>query len=457
MRRHLVPTPEPAAARPATLRHEHRARGQASILVVGGLAGLLIATVIVAAVATAVGREAAAQRAADLAAVATAKVMHANYPRLFEPAYIEEPPNPHHLTKAEYLELARNAARDVAEANGARETKDQLPRRGHDRARSGARRGRRDGAGGGGRAAPRRSRSTSTPRPSSHRPRRLSFAEGGGYSGPLAHRQGVPMRPDVAPAFDRMEAAARADGVTLTITSGYPLGRRAGDPVGAPPGSEVGRPPRHVAAPQRHRTRPRPARRVRMAGGERAAVSLRQALQLGALALRLRDEHRVEPDRHRRRQGGADVARRGTRTSSPSASRRSCATRRSAGTCPRSCSRRSSTPSRASTRSRSRGRARRASRSSCRPRRGRSGSRTRSTPSRRSTRRRGSCATCCASSARFRSRWRRTTPGRERSPPAAACRTPETRGYVARIIGLMNGRGRADRPGGGGLEVRLVR
>ena len=29
------------------------------------------------------------------------------------------------------------------------------------------------------------------------------------------------MRPDVALAFDRMEAAARADGVTLTITSGF--------------------------------------------------------------------------------------------------------------------------------------------------------------------------------------------------------------------------------------------
>jgi LAS superfamily LD-carboxypeptidase LdcB len=42
-----------------------------------------------------------------------------------------------------------------------------------------------------------------------------------GYSGPLAHRQGKPMRPDVAGAFDRMEAAARADGVALLITSAY--------------------------------------------------------------------------------------------------------------------------------------------------------------------------------------------------------------------------------------------
>ena len=43
----------------------------------------------------------------------------------------------------------------------------------------------------------------------------------GEYRGPLEVRQGKPMRPDVALAFDRMEAAARADGVTLTITSAW--------------------------------------------------------------------------------------------------------------------------------------------------------------------------------------------------------------------------------------------
>ena len=46
-------------------------------------------------------------------------------------------------------------------------------------------------------------------------------AAGGGYSGPLAYRQGKPMRPDVARAFDRMAAAARADGTRLIVTSGY--------------------------------------------------------------------------------------------------------------------------------------------------------------------------------------------------------------------------------------------
>jgi soluble lytic murein transglycosylase-like protein len=46
-----------------------------------------------------------------------------------------------------------------------------------------------------------------------------AFATGSGYAGPLAYRQGKPMRPDVALAFDRMDEAARADGVALLITS----------------------------------------------------------------------------------------------------------------------------------------------------------------------------------------------------------------------------------------------
>src|SRR5919106_1665413 len=49
-----------------------------------------------------------------------------------------------------------------------------------------------------------------------------AIGEGGGYDGPLAYRQGKPMRPDVALAFDRMAAAARREaGLYLSITSGY--------------------------------------------------------------------------------------------------------------------------------------------------------------------------------------------------------------------------------------------
>jgi hypothetical protein len=47
------------------------------------------------------------------------------------------------------------------------------------------------------------------------------MASGGGYSGPLAIRQGEGMRPDVARAFDRMAAAAAHAGHPLAVTSGY--------------------------------------------------------------------------------------------------------------------------------------------------------------------------------------------------------------------------------------------
>ena len=63
------------------------------------------------------------------------------------------------------------------------------------------------------RASPARSPSIARGRgggvPAGVRPALRPMASGGGYSGPLAYRQGKPMRPDVAAAFDRMAAAAR--------------------------------------------------------------------------------------------------------------------------------------------------------------------------------------------------------------------------------------------------------
>jgi len=75
------------------------------------------------------------------------------------------------------------------------------------------------------------------------------FAAGGEYDGPLAYRQGEPMRPDVALAFDRMERAARAEGIQLAITSAFrtdaeqaELWRRNPDPKWvAPPGTSLHR------------------------------------------------------------------------------------------------------------------------------------------------------------------------------------------------------------------------
>ena len=55
-------------------------------------------------------------------------------------------------------------------------------------------------------------------------PAQLNLPLGGGdgeYQGPFAYRQGKPMRPDVALAFDRLDAAARNDGVALIIVSAF--------------------------------------------------------------------------------------------------------------------------------------------------------------------------------------------------------------------------------------------
>ena len=72
----------------------------------------------------------------------------------------------------------------------------------------------------------------------------VAIASGGGYRGPLVFRDGRPTCPRVAAAFDRMDAAARTDGVDLVVTSGFRsdaeqavLFRRHPDPRWvAPPG-----------------------------------------------------------------------------------------------------------------------------------------------------------------------------------------------------------------------------
>jgi hypothetical protein len=183
---------------------------------VAGLVGVVITGVIVGAVARAVGREAGAQRAADLAAVAAGNLMHESYGRLFEPALLEGQPNPRHLEKAAYLAMGRARALEVARANGFPDVAVTFPD-GSTIAPARVRVLVRENVRVGG-----RSTRVSAVAEAELGPSDLTgFAEGGGYSGPLAYRQGKPMRPDVALAFDRMEAAARADGIALSITSAY--------------------------------------------------------------------------------------------------------------------------------------------------------------------------------------------------------------------------------------------
>jgi len=194
--------------------------GQASVLVVGGLVAVVLGALVLGLVARGGGREARAQRAADLAALAGARAMHDAYARLFEPVFADRArPGPRHLPKAAYLALGRAAAEGVAAANGARDTRVEFPDADSFapvRVRVTVRDRFEVRAGEARRSAPIQAGAEAELAP----PGELA-ASGGGYDGPLAERHGERMRPDVARAFDRLDRAARADGVALLITSGF--------------------------------------------------------------------------------------------------------------------------------------------------------------------------------------------------------------------------------------------
>jgi soluble lytic murein transglycosylase-like protein len=203
--------------------------GQASLLLLGVVAALLAVLVVLFAFGQALGAKGRHQRAADLAAISAAQVMRASYARLFEPPLLPNGlPNPRHLSNAVYLALARAAARRGAVRNGLRAgavavrfpgvgfapTRVTVEVRGEAAVRvPGDDRARRVEVG---------ARATAELAPTGGAPGMPDQAGGGGYDGPLAYRQGKPMRPDVALAFDRMAAAARREaGLALIVTSGY--------------------------------------------------------------------------------------------------------------------------------------------------------------------------------------------------------------------------------------------
>jgi hypothetical protein len=202
-------------------------RGQATLLLLGVVAAAIAGALILAGLGQAYGARSHAQRGADLAAVAAAQAMRRAYPRLFEPAYLRAGvPNPNHLTRDAYLALARDAAVRGGRANGVRVEPHEVhfPESGafgptrvtvgvQDEAEV------RVSQDGGRHAVPVDARATAELSASGDGT--AGFASGGGYSGPLAYRQGKPMRPDVARAFDRMEHAAAASGVQLLVNSGF--------------------------------------------------------------------------------------------------------------------------------------------------------------------------------------------------------------------------------------------
>jgi hypothetical protein len=201
---------------PFTLRAE---AGQALLLMVGALVGVLLGAVVLGGMAQAITRRGDHQRAADIAALAGARALRTAYPRVFEPAEIGGRANPAHLERSQYVAIGRRIATETARRNGADDVDvdfpgDALaPLRVRVRVRDRIAVGPGASVDGGADAEAELVPPGTVPG--------LGAPGAGEYAGPLAFRQGKPMRPDVAQAFDRMEAAAAADGVHLIVVSGF--------------------------------------------------------------------------------------------------------------------------------------------------------------------------------------------------------------------------------------------
>jgi hypothetical protein len=195
--------------------------GQVLIVALGAVCVVMLGAGVLAALGGALAQKGRLQRATDLAALSAARAMRDDFERLFEPPFLDGRPNPRHLSRAAYLARARAAALEAARHNDLALAPGDVSFPGGG---SGApvrvkvKVKRKLPAGGG--EVPAAATTTAELSPPAGDSLPLE-ASGSGYTGPLAYRHGKPMRPDVARAFDRMEAAARADGVRLIVTSGY--------------------------------------------------------------------------------------------------------------------------------------------------------------------------------------------------------------------------------------------
>jgi hypothetical protein len=203
-------------------RERAREAGQATLLLLGGLLAVLFGAVVLAVFARAIQARGEKQGAADLAALAGARSMHTAYSRLFEPATEDGIGNPNHLERAAYLALATAAAESTARSNGAHAVAVSFPDAdaiAPVRIRVAVDDAVRIAVGAARSSAPSEQVAEAELVPPDVLP--VDSLGEGEYTGPFAFRQGKPMRPDVALAFDRMYAAARADGVDLVISSAF--------------------------------------------------------------------------------------------------------------------------------------------------------------------------------------------------------------------------------------------
>ena len=202
-------------------------RGQALPLVLGAIAVLVLCSLLLAALGGAITGTSRTQRAADLAALSAARSMRDDFERLFTPSRLAGgSPNPAHLTKAAYLERASAAAAEAASRNGVGRGRLEVafPDAGSFaplRVRATVSADLDAGGRAGSVPVVARSTAEAVPPASGSGGDRPAIATGGGYSGPLAYRQGKPMRPDVAVAFDRLARAASSAGLSLIVNSGF--------------------------------------------------------------------------------------------------------------------------------------------------------------------------------------------------------------------------------------------
>jgi hypothetical protein len=192
----------------------------------GLLAALVVGVLVLFGFGQALGARSHVQRAADLSAVSAAQVMRRNFSRLFEPPFLETGlPNPRHLSNAAYLSLARSAARRGARHNDVSPARIEIafPGSGFAPTRvavavrndaeltlSSERRDRVEVS----------ARATAEIAPQGGGAWMPGHARGGGYSGPLAYRQGKPMRC----LFDAI--SRRVGRRTARLVSGSKSGRR---------------------------------------------------------------------------------------------------------------------------------------------------------------------------------------------------------------------------------------
>ena len=197
-------------------------RGQALLLLVGAIAAVLVGAVVVGGIARGLGERGDNQRAADLGALGGVRAMRADYARLFAPPLVGRVPNPAHLSRAAYLARARARAERTARLNGAELVEVAFPD-GDAFAPTRVRVTVRDPAvvAVGGERRETAVDATAEAELAATASTAAFGAGPGDYDGPLAYRQGKPMRPDVAAAFDRMAAAAARDGIQLVVTSGW--------------------------------------------------------------------------------------------------------------------------------------------------------------------------------------------------------------------------------------------